>query len=155
MKKVGSNEPYRNTIVARQYKPDLPDDVLKKKYRKRCKSLILGLHYGMADITLAHNLDLSLEDTRQLMNAYFTRYSSTAKWRQQCLEYAKKTGEIATLFGDKLRCDKKKWATQGFNYVLQNGASVAMQAKRKLACLNLVNCWELSERRQSASEPQK
>ena len=63
------------------------------------------------------------------MNAYFERYSVTAAWRQECLQYAKEHGEVKTMFGDKLRCEKSRWATQGFNYVLQNGASVAMQAR--------------------------
>lgn len=33
-------------MLARQYKPGVDDETLKKKYRKKCKSLILGLHYG-------------------------------------------------------------------------------------------------------------
>ena len=93
----------------------------KEEGRKEEKSLILGLHYGMSCETLSHNLDLSVEDTKELMNAYFTRYSSTAAWRQECLDFAKETGYVKTIFGDKLKCDKGRWATQGFNYVLQNG----------------------------------
>ena len=64
---------------------------------------------------------MTLEDTKELVDAYFTRYAVTAAWRQECLQYAKEHGEVKTMFGDKLRCDKGRWATQGFNYVLQNG----------------------------------
>ncbi len=68
---------------------------------------------------LSHNLDMTEEETKHLMDAYFERYSSTAAWRQECLDFAKETGYVKTIFGDKLKCDRGRWATQGKrNYAL-------------------------------------
>lgn len=107
--------------LARQYKPGLPDDELRKKYRGRCKSLVLAIHYGMAVNTLSHNLDMTLEETQKLVDSYFTRYSTAGKFIQEAKEYAKEHGEVKTIFGDRLRCDKRRYATAGINYVSTAG----------------------------------
>ena len=108
----------------------LPYEELKKKYRQKCKALVLALHYGMSPQSMSHQLDMTLDDTKKLMQAYFDRYPKTKQQIDECVAYAKRTGEILTVFGDRLRCDKSRASTQGFNYRLQNGASVAMQAKQ-------------------------
>lgn len=82
----------------------------------------------MSPQSMSHQLDMTLDDTKKLMQAYFDRYPKTKQQIDECVAYAKRTGEILTVFGDRLRCDKSRASTQGFNYRLQNGASVAMQA---------------------------
>ena len=77
---------------------------------------------------LAKQLDMTTEEAGKLVNSYFTRYSSAGKFIKEAKQYAKEHGEVITIFGDKLHCDKRRYATAGINYVLQNGASVAMQA---------------------------
>ena len=78
--------------------------------------------------TLAHNLDMTLDETKELMNSYFRRYSSAKEYIEECKEYCRTTGEIKTIFGDRIYVSnpKKEFATAGINYVLQNSASVLM-----------------------------
>lgn len=106
--------------LAKQYRPDLPEDELRARYRGRCKSLILALHYGMATETLSHNLDMTLEETEKLQNAYFERYSSAKAFIDRKKKYCKEHGEIETIFGDRIYVSASKFATAGINYVLQN-----------------------------------
>lgn len=113
--------------LARLYKPNMEEGELRKKYRGKCKTLVLAIHYGMAPETLCHHLDMTLEETLTLMDSYFSRYSKAKEFIDESKEYCKRTGEIRTIFGDRLRADRKKYATAGINYVLQNSASVLMQ----------------------------
>ena len=107
--------------LAKMYKPDMPYDELRKKYRGKCKTLVLAIHYGMGIDQLSHNLDMSLEEAQKLVDGYFTRYETAGKFIKEAKQYAKEHGEVRTIFGDKLRCDKRRYATAGINYVLQNG----------------------------------
>lgn len=113
--------------LAKQYRPDLDFDTLKKRYRGKCKTLVLAIHYGMAINTLSHNLDMTMEETENLVNSYYSRYSSAKKYIDAAKKYCKENGEIKTVFGDKLYADARDYATAGINYVLQNSASVLMQ----------------------------
>ena len=70
---------------------------------------------------LAHNLDFSVEEAQKLVDSYFTRYAVAGKFITEAKQYAKEHGEVKTIFGDKLRCEKSRYATAGINYVLQNG----------------------------------
>lgn len=116
--------------LAKMYKPDMEYEKLKKKYRGKCKTLVLAIHYGMSPETLSHQLDMTLEETKNLMQGYFDRYSVAKQMIDESIDYCKKTGYIKTIFGDKLAAKdgKRKANTQGINYKLQNGASVAMTA---------------------------
>jgi len=113
--------------LGHSYRPDLDDETLRKKYRGKMKTLVLAIHYGMAVETLSHNLDMTFEDTKELVNAYYTRYSSAKKFIDEAKKFCKENGEIKTIFGDKLYADPRDYATAGINYVLQNSASVLMQ----------------------------
>lgn len=81
------------------------------------KTLVLAIHYGMGMEQLSKQLDMTLEEAQKLVDSYFTRYSTAGKFIKEAKEYAKEHGEVKTIFGDKLRCDKRRYATAGINYV--------------------------------------
>lgn len=74
----------------------------------------------MSTNELSHNLDMSLQETKKLQNAYFSRYSSAKKFIDDRKQYCKEHGEIKTIFGDKIYINPSEYATAGINYVLQN-----------------------------------
>ena len=74
----------------------------------------------MSTTELSHNLDMTMDETKKLMNAYFDRYSSAKKFIDDRKQYCKEHGEIKTIFGDRIYVNASEFATAGINYVLQN-----------------------------------
>jgi DNA polymerase I len=86
----------------------LPPDTDTKKHlykgvkvRDIAKTINFGLSYGMGAQGLAHRLDVSVEEARDLMHTYFATYTGVAAWLRRISGEALTQGYAATLAGRK------------------------------------------------------
>lgn len=71
--------------------------------RQRAKTLNFAILYGMSPASLAEELTTTVGDARNLINIYFERFSSLAKWMQETKKRASRHKEIKTIFGRRRR----------------------------------------------------
>jgi DNA polymerase I-like protein with 3'-5' exonuclease and polymerase domains len=86
----------------------LPPDTDTKKHlykgvkvRDIAKTINFGLSYGMGAQGLARRVDVSVQEARNLMRAYFVTYTGVASWLRRTSQEALTQGYAATLAGRK------------------------------------------------------
>jgi DNA polymerase-1 len=67
--------------------------------RRRAKMINFGLLYGMEAFGLASRLDISREEAREHMDAYFAQFPAVKAYMDGVVAQARRTGYTATLFG--------------------------------------------------------
>jgi len=65
-------------------------DDMKNKYRNPAKSLTFGLIYGIGPMKLSLNLNISIQEARNLMNKYFTTFPLIKKTLEDLIKEAEK-----------------------------------------------------------------
>lgn len=73
------------------------------KRRKRMKSLVLAIMYGMGARTLAENLKTSTEEAQEIINQFYRSHPKVRIWIDETKENALKNGFVETLWGRKRR----------------------------------------------------
>lgn len=67
--------------------------------RRRAKMINFGLLYGMEAFGLAQRLDISRDEARQHMDAYFSQFPLVKEYMDGVVAEARRTGYTSTLFG--------------------------------------------------------
>ncbi len=75
-----------------------PEDVTSEM-RRRAKVINFGLLYGMEAYGLAQRLEISREEAREHMDAYFARFPSVREFMNGIVAEARSTGYTTTLLG--------------------------------------------------------
>jgi len=114
-----------------------------EKIRKNAKTVNFGIVYGMAEFTLAENLEISVEEAVQYIKAYFAQYPNVKKEMKVQHKKIAQVKYVETLLGRKRRFHKvmkegEFWQIasaerQCFNAIIQ-GSSADMV---KLASIKL------------------
>jgi DNA polymerase-1 len=68
-------------------------------YRSYAKSIGFGLNYGMKENKLAKQIDKSVEEAKELMEAYMARYPAVAHFYHDAIEETRSTGYAFTVLG--------------------------------------------------------
>lgn len=68
--------------------------------RAAAKTVVFGLLYGMEDTTLAANLNTTVEKAALIRSAILGEFRALARWIQQCIREARKTGYTWTYWLD-------------------------------------------------------
>ena len=118
----------------------------QKEWRKKFKTIFLGILYGLGKQSLATRLNCSVDEAEKIIQAVYTAYPKLREYvagqQQYVLEHE---GYINTFFGDKLRVAEWKWykkakterekknlearmARLGVNLPIQGGTSTAMSS---------------------------
>ncbi|MBN2533722.1 MAG: DNA polymerase I [Spirochaetales bacterium] len=69
--------------------------------RRIGKTINFGVIYGMSAFRLSKDLKISRTDADRFIDAYFNEYSGVARFKEQIIENAEKTGYVETILGRK------------------------------------------------------
>lgn len=81
----------------------VPIAEVSKEQRGFAKTINFGLVYGMGAQRLSKTLGIPRKEAALYIERYYERYAGIYHWQAQCLENAKKTQEVRTLFGRRRR----------------------------------------------------
>ncbi len=80
----------------------LKPDAVTPEQRRAAKAINFGLIYGMSPFGLARQLGIALNDAREYVERYFTRYPGVQAYMEQTRAQARERGYVETLFGRRL-----------------------------------------------------
>jgi DNA polymerase-1 len=72
---------------------------VKPEDRRLAKVVNYGLVYGMGDHGLSSRTDISIEQARDFLDAYMTRFAGVARWCEAIVERARQDGLVRTISG--------------------------------------------------------
>ncbi len=113
----------------------VPPDAIRKDHeaiRDACKSLFLGIGYGMGEKTLAANLGRSDIEARRLLEQYRQAFPARVAWGQQVCDVGTLGGRLETLFGWPIHVHAGTKARTLRNWPMQSNGAEMM---RLAACL--------------------
>jgi DNA polymerase-1 len=87
---------HRST-AAKIYKVS-PDEVTREM-RSNAKTANFGIIYGISAFGLSQRLNIPRSEAKELIDSYFVSFPSVKEYMDKCIEEAKKTGYVTTLFG--------------------------------------------------------
>jgi DNA polymerase-1 len=67
--------------------------------RRRAKAINFGILYGMSEVRLARDQDMSRQDAHEFIQAYFERFKSVKTYIEGVRAEATREGRVRTLFG--------------------------------------------------------
>lgn len=91
--------------------------------RSAAKAINFGLVYGMGEFSLAKDLKISVKSAKEYINDYLGSYPNVQKYMKDTVDFAKKNGYVATMFGRRRMIPE----IQSKNYQLRSfGERVAL-----------------------------
>lgn len=118
---VGSlalNVPYEDCL---EHFPDGSVNKEGKERRSKMKTIVLALLYGMSDTTLADELNISLQEAKDLMESFFKGFPKVKEFINKSQNFARENGYIKTNWGRKRRLPDIM--LEPFEYEYVNGIS--------------------------------
>jgi len=121
---------------------DVDDAGVTREMRGRAKTVNFAVIYGQTEHALARNLKIPLDEAARYIRAFFARYAGVARWLDEVVEDARRTGSVRTLLGRKrdvpglnARGRTERWAAERVarNTPIQGSAADLM----KLAMLRV------------------
>ena len=80
---------------------NVPIEGVTSEMRRNAKAVNFGIIYGLSEFGLSRDTGLTLEESREFINAYFSLYHGVKKYRDTVIEEAKACGYVQTLFNRK------------------------------------------------------
>jgi DNA polymerase-1 len=77
----------------------VPPEAVTPMQRARAKTINFGVIYGMGPQRLAREIDISLEEARQFIEAYFATYPGVHRYTVDTLRQAREQGYVRTILG--------------------------------------------------------
>jgi DNA polymerase-1 len=77
----------------------IPVEEVTKTQRERAKATNFGIMYGLSAYGLSEQVDISVEEARAFIDAYFARYPKVQEFRERVVAQATQDGHVTTLFG--------------------------------------------------------
>ncbi len=77
----------------------LPEAEVTKRQREQAKATNFGIMYGLSAYGLSQQVDISVEEAKAFIDAYFARYPKVAEFRRRVIAEATGAGYVTTLFG--------------------------------------------------------
>jgi DNA polymerase I-like protein with 3'-5' exonuclease and polymerase domains len=96
--------------------------------RDACKSLFLGIGYGMQAPSLAAKAGLTLAEARELIELHSNTYQPFARWRMDTVDRALLSGQMHTAFDWRRHGCQTARPTELMNWPIQSTGSHLMQA---------------------------
>lgn len=78
-----------------------PLDEMTSEIRSRAKAINFGIVYGIGAYSLSQDINVSVAEAKEYINAYLKTYSGVAEYMQNIIEQAQKDGYVKTLYGRK------------------------------------------------------
>jgi DNA polymerase-1 len=77
----------------------VPPDKVDREQRRVAKTVNFGIAYGLSPHGLSTRLSISVEQARDIIERYFTRYAGIRNYLEETVDRARKTGYVETMFG--------------------------------------------------------
>ncbi|MEZ5125610.1 MAG: DNA polymerase I [Thermoleophilia bacterium] len=77
----------------------IPVDQVSKPQRERAKATNFGIMYGLSAYGLSQQVDISVEEAKAFIDAYFAKYPRVDAFRREVIAAATRDGYVTTLFG--------------------------------------------------------
>lgn len=77
----------------------MPIAEVDHELRRRVKAMSYGLVYGLSSYGLAQQLQISNEESKQQMDAYFARFGRVREYLHEIVDRARKDGYTSTILG--------------------------------------------------------
>jgi len=77
----------------------IPEGEVTKRQRERAKATNFGIMYGLSAFGLSEQVDISVDEAREFIAAYFAKYPRVAEFRAAVIARAAQDGHVTTLFG--------------------------------------------------------
>jgi len=89
--------------AAKVFKVDLDD--VTKDMRRKAKTANFGIIYGISAFGLAERLDIPRKEAKEIIDGYFESFGGVREYMDKCIEDAKTTGAVTTIFGRRRELD--------------------------------------------------
>jgi DNA polymerase I len=99
-----SGDPYLSFAIAAGLAPADATKESHETIRERCKTVCLGVLYGMEAETLARRMGVSPAEAHELLRLHRETYRRFWAWSDTVVERAMLSNETRTLFGWRLQC---------------------------------------------------
>ncbi|MBC8412739.1 DNA polymerase I [bacterium] len=76
-------------------------ELVTKDMRRRAKTVNFGVVYGISPYGLSNQLGIPVDEARNYIDTYFTRFCGVKKYIDELIEDTSKKGYITTIFGRK------------------------------------------------------
>ncbi|MFL5344793.1 MAG: DNA polymerase I [Hyalangium sp.] len=74
-------------------------DKVDREQRRVAKTVNFGIAYGLSPHGLSTRLGIHVEEARDIIERYFTRYAGIRRYLEETVNTARRTGYVETLFG--------------------------------------------------------
>lgn len=125
MRGYAQGDPYLAFAKAARLVPPSATTTSHKIERDRCKSVVLGMNYGMGADTLALRLGIAPVEAAELMRLHKETYRDFWSWSQRTIDAAMLTDQTQTVFGWQRRIGGEVSRAALMNFPMQaNGAEM-------------------------------
>lgn len=122
-----------------------PSEV-RKPHRTKAKIFNFSLAFGKGDNTLAEELGISVSEAKRIHEAIYGKFTRMKEYKDACLAYARKKGEVWTRFDDQPARRRSLWRIadhdDGVRVTAEHGAfHTPVSGTAAHYCLrNLIEC---------------
>jgi DNA polymerase-1 len=126
----------------------VPVEEITEDVRKVCKNLNFGVLYGQGPKRLAKSLDMTYDEAKYFIDAYFKEFPSIRQFRASVINQCARNGYVTTILGrrryingffDPDYAARAEAERQAFNTVIQGSAADVIK-------LAMLDCYDLIQR---------
>ncbi|MDR7300394.1 DNA polymerase I [Haloactinomyces albus] len=92
-----TGEDLHNYVASKAF--GVPIDAVDQELRRRVKAMSYGLAYGLSAFGLSQQLNISADEAKAQMDAYFARFGRVRDYLHEIVERARKDGYTSTILG--------------------------------------------------------
>jgi DNA polymerase-1 len=100
----------------------IPPEQVTAEQRARAKTINFGVIYGMGPMRLARENDISLEEAKRFIDAYFATYPGVHQYTVESIHKAREQGYVTTLLGRRRYLPELFSDNQGMRAAAENMA---------------------------------
>jgi DNA polymerase-1 len=120
-----AGDPYMAFAKAAKLAPTDATKATHKSIRDRCKSVVLGVNYGMGPDALALQAGITPAEAKELLRLHKQTYRPFWRWSDDIVSAAMLSGEMKTVFGWRRRTGREPNPRALMNFPMQaNGAEI-------------------------------
>jgi DNA polymerase I-like protein with 3'-5' exonuclease and polymerase domains len=118
-------DPYLSFAKAAKLVPQDATKATHKPIRDRCKSVVLGVNYGMGPDSLALQAGITPAEAKELLRLHKETYKPFWRWSQDIVSAAMVNNEMKTVFGWRRKLGQQPNPRSLMNFPMQaNGAEM-------------------------------
>jgi DNA polymerase I len=118
-----TGDPYLAFAKAAKLAPPDATKATHKRVREQCKSVVLGINYGMGPEALAMQAGITPAEAKELLRLHKEAYRPFWRWMDNTVSSAMLTNEISTVFGWRRRVGREPNARSLMNFPMQANGS--------------------------------